>query len=235
MGDGWPTHDVEPGPGCASERLFATRNRRDPLLQLRALFAWVCGQRARPRLGRRRRLILDDASTDGSRDVARALADGDARVAVIQHERNHGHIATYNEGLGQATGDYVVLLSADDMLTRGSLARAAAVMEARPRVGLVYGHPRVIHDEITPARTRGRGVRVWAGVDWISAQCRRGLSCIYSPEVCVRSSIQRAVGGYTPSLPHTGDLEMWLRIAAVADVARVNCDQAYRRGPTEKA
>jgi hypothetical protein len=70
---------------------------------------------------------------------------------------------------------------------------------------------------------------VWRGRDWISAQCRRGLNCIFSPEACVRTSVQHAVGGYTPSLPHSGDLEMWLRIATVADVARVNCDQAYRR------
>jgi hypothetical protein len=37
----------------------------------------------------------------------------------------------------------------------------------------------------------------------------------------VRGSVQRAVGGYRPELPHAGDLEMWLRIAAVSDIAYV--------------
>lgn len=175
-------------------------------------------------------MILDDASTDDTIDVATRLADSDKRVTVVQHERNMGHVPTFNEGLANATGDYVVLISADDMLTRGSLARATAVMEARPDVGLVYGHPVVVYgNNITPARTNGRGARVWQGRDWISAQCRRGVSCIHSPEVCVRASVQRAVGGYTSTLPHSGDLEMWLRIAAVAGIARVNSDQAYRR------
>lgn len=175
-------------------------------------------------------LILDDASTDDSCDVAARLAGSDARVTVIRHDRNAGHIATYNEGLAEASGKYVVLLSPDDMLCRGSLARATAVMEAQPQVGLVYGNPRVIYGyDVGAARTRGRGVRVWGGRDWIARQCRRGLNCIYSPEACVRASVQRAVGGYNPVLPHTGDLEMWLRIASVADIARVNSDQAYRR------
>jgi hypothetical protein len=176
-------------------------------------------------------IVVDDASTDGSAEVARRLADRDPRVRTIRHRKNMGHIATYNEGLEAATGDYVVLLSADDMLTPRSLARATGVMEARTSVGLVYGHPRVVYgDLITPARTRVWGTSVWQGSDWISAQCRRGLSCIYNPEVVVRGSVQRAVGGYSDQLPHTADLEMWLRVASIADVAHIRgSDQAYRR------
>lgn len=174
-------------------------------------------------------LVLNDASTDDSAQVAGRLAARDGRVTLIDHAHNNGHVPTFNEGLSKATGKYIVLISADDMLTPGALARATAVMEARPAVGLVYGHPRVIYDAtVPPARTAGR-VRVWRGIDWVHAQCRRGLSCIYSPEACVRASVQHAVGGYTPSLPHAGDLEMWLRIAAVSDIARVGSDQAYRR------
>jgi len=175
-------------------------------------------------------LILDDASTDESVEVAARFAAADSRVTVLAHPRNIGHIATYNEGLARATGDYIVLLSADDMLTRRSLARATAVMDACPEVGLVYGHPQVVYgSHVTPARTGGPGVRVWEGPDWISAQCHRGTSCIYSPEVCVRAAVHRAAGDYNPALPHTGDLEMWLRIASLGAIARVNSTQAYKR------
>ena len=46
----------------------------------------------------------------------------------------------------------------------------------------------------------------------------------------MRGSVQRAIGGYDPALPHSGDLEMWLRAAAVSDVGRVNgAAQAYYR------
>src|SRR5690348_14990448 len=83
-------------------------------------------------------IVIDDASTDESSEVVRALAASDPRVRAILHRRNCGHIATYNEGLEQATGDYVVLLSADDALPVGSLARATALLETHPSVGLVY-------------------------------------------------------------------------------------------------
>jgi glycosyltransferase involved in cell wall biosynthesis len=176
-------------------------------------------------------LIIDDASPDGSGEVANALSMLDPRVATICHQTNMGHISTYNEGLSQIQGDYVVLLSADDLLTEGALARATAVMEAHPTVGLVYGHPLNFSGLNVPTpNLRVRSWSMWSGSKWIAAQCRRGLSCIYSPEAVVRTRIQMAVGGYSAELPHTADVEMWLRIAAVSDVAHVNGpDQALRR------
>ena len=86
-------------------------------------------------------LIIDDASSDDSADVARKIAARDPRVEVIVHTANKGNIATYNEGLLEwADGDYCVLLSADDRLTPGALRRARDLLDAHPGVGFVYGH-----------------------------------------------------------------------------------------------
>ena len=84
-------------------------------------------------------LVLDDASPDHTAEVGEALAREDRRVTFRRHAANRGHIATYNEGLAWATGDYTLLLSADDLLTPGALGRAVAVLEAHPEVVLAYG------------------------------------------------------------------------------------------------
>ena len=175
-------------------------------------------------------IVIDDCSPDGSGDVVKQLAAADPRIKPILHERNRGHIATYNEGLEQATGDYCVLLSADDALTPGALARATALMEAEPSVGLVYGFPVTFTDEMPPVETKLRNWTVWEGHEWLQRRCREGENCIHNPEVVLRTSVQHAIGGYDPALPHAGDLEMWLRAAAYADVGRVNGPaQAYYR------
>src|SRR5262245_8631151 len=62
-------------------------------------------------------LVIDDCSSDDTPEVAARLAAQDPRVSVRRHEVNRGHIATYNEGLEWASGDYIVLISADDLLT----------------------------------------------------------------------------------------------------------------------
>jgi hypothetical protein len=42
--------------------------------------------------------------------------------------------------------------------------------------------------------------------------------------------MQKRVGGYLKSLPHSGDMEMWLRLAAEGSVGFIDVDQAvYRR------
>lgn len=168
-------------------------------------------------------LIIDDTSSDDTPEVVAQLTR-DPRVEGRRHEVNMGHIATYNEGLLEwAEADYTVLLSADDLLAPGALARAAEVFEANPDVGMVYG--RVVyysdHDDLPSVVAPPSGHTVWSGVDWIEARCRTGQNVLSSPEAVVRTSVQQRVGGYRPDLPHAGDLEMWMRIAAVSDIGYV--------------
>jgi hypothetical protein len=178
-------------------------------------------------------LIIDDASPDDSAQVALRLAAEDERVEARIHEVNQGHIATYNEGLiGWADADYSVLISADDLMTPGSLARATAVMEANPEIGFVYGHAAWWQDDqpLPAPRVKPTGVSVWRGHEWLAIMCALGHNVISSPEVVVRTSVQHKVGGYRPELPHTGDAEMWMRFAVHSDVAYVKgVDQAFYR------
>ncbi len=57
-------------------------------------------------------LVVDDASTDGTRDKLRSL-DGKAGVKVLFHERNQGKGAALRTGFRAATGDVVIVQDAD--------------------------------------------------------------------------------------------------------------------------
>lgn len=175
--------------------------------------------------------IVDDASPDGSGDVAQRIAEAHPNVKLIRNETNLGMVGTFNRGLKQVDSDYVVLISADDRLAPGSLARAAALIEANPRVGLVYGRTQKFADQPKPRPPMPTVTwTTWSGDDWISLQLHRGWSNIASPEAMVRTDVQHEVGYYDPALRHTLDVEMWLRIAAVSDVGHINgVDQAYYR------
>lgn len=170
-------------------------------------------------------IIVDDASTDGSASIAQRLAAADSRIEVVIHDENQGHIRTYNDGLQRVLTPYVALLSADDLLVPGSLARATDLMTNRPEVGMVYGRPLTFTDVARlPKLPRGLGASwtVWSGQEWIGWAARRGRCFILSPEVVMRTAAMRAIGYFNSDLPHSGDLEYWLRLAGQWDVGRVN-------------
>jgi glycosyltransferase involved in cell wall biosynthesis len=169
-------------------------------------------------------LIIDDTSTDDSAEVGRALAEKYDNVEFRRHEVNQGHIATYNEGLLEwADGDYVSLLSADDELTPGSLARSVEIMEAHPRVGMVYGGIEEFGEGIPrKVSSVGRpGSIVYDGHSWLKKRSHQAVNVVPTPGTTLRTSVQREVGGYDPLLTHAGDFEMWLRVAAISDIGYV--------------
>jgi glycosyltransferase involved in cell wall biosynthesis len=179
-------------------------------------------------------LILDDASPDDTPAVAGELTRRDPRVEYRRHETNQGHIATYNEGLlGWASGDCVLLLSADDLLAPGALRRAARVLEEHPEVGLVHGRQVFFGDEPGPAQTPEDTVScptvVLAGEAFVETCCTGGSNPVATPTAVVRTALQHEAGGYSKALPHTADMELWLRLAARSSVARVEAHQAYKR------
>jgi len=58
-------------------------------------------------------VIVDDCSTDGSRDVARGIAEARKEVKLCFHERNMGKGAALRTGFMEATGDFVGVQDAD--------------------------------------------------------------------------------------------------------------------------
>jgi glycosyltransferase involved in cell wall biosynthesis len=175
-------------------------------------------------------LIIDDASTDNSADVAKALTR-DPRVTFRRHGRNHGHIATYNEGIEWLTSDYMLLISADDALVPGALERAARVLDAHPGVSFTYGNQIVFSTESLP-QVEGNepaDFRIITAEALFAQACGGGDNPVPTPTAVVRTSEQKAVGGYRPELPHTGDLEMWLRLATRGDIGVLTARQAMKR------
>src|ERR1700682_2232711 len=178
-------------------------------------------------------LIIDDASPDHTPEVAAELAARDRRVEYRRHSVNLGLVATLNGGLEWTTGDYTLVISADDLLTPGALSRAVRLMDAHPEVGLVYGRAILFKtgESLPQPRTESEecGWQIWDGFDWLEAMFKAGKNCIRSPEVIVRTRLQRELGGYCEELPQTCDWEMWMRFAAHAAVGILDADQAFYR------
>lgn len=180
-------------------------------------------------------LIIDDASPDNTAEVASELVANDKRVLVHRHRINRGHIATYNEGIEWASAEFVLLLSADDYLLPGALARACRLLADSPELGFVFGAAVVLNENGSTEPVHPLGPTVMKSgrltMDGPSFITRSGATNIVpTPTAIVRTELQKFVGGYRHDLPHSGDMEMWMRLAGHAAVGFV-CDYqaAYRQ------
>lgn len=159
-------------------------------------------------------VVIDDASTDGTAEVLRPYA-ADPRVRLVRHEANAGHIRTYNEGLAMARGEFVGLLSADDLcLDPEAVGRQVAMFDADPQVGLVFPAQAYIDDG---------DCLLSVAAPWPDDHVRDGLEefrhLVFTNYVpasgpLVRKTCHERLGYYDERLPHAGDWELWLRLCA---------------------
>jgi glycosyltransferase involved in cell wall biosynthesis len=178
-----------------------------------------------------RLLIIDNASTDGSRQIAEEIAASDSRVTLIFNDENRGFHHSFNRAIDWASADYFVILCADDVLPPGALSLGTAFLDAHPDVAFLYGvEARLTDGLLDPGRCDARTTRfkVVDGTDFIRRTCRDSFCDIGSAAWIIRTAAQKAAGHVRPSL-RTSDFEMYLRLAMVGDVASTNRVLGIRR------
>jgi hypothetical protein len=179
-------------------------------------------------------IIIDNASTDNSVEVARTLAETDGRIEVICHQANLGSHASFNEGIDLARADYFMILCADDLLTSGALRHGIALLDRFHEVSVVLGrHIAPWVGNGTPALPEhSTGWSLTVGDRLIEMCCRKMKFNLPAHAMLVRTSAQKAVGHYRPSVPLLDDLEMALRLARHGSVAELSAPLAITREHT---
>lgn len=164
-------------------------------------------------------VVSDDASRDGSADLAAGL--GDPRIRVLRGRTPVGVAANRNACLQSARGEYVAWLDSDDEYLPGALRRQVAVLDHHPQVVLVHGGGEIVDGD-------GRALPSWPAPfdrDAIerSPEAVRHLSAaneLLTSTVVVRRSAHVAAGPFDPSIGASStDWDMWLRLARHGSVA----------------
>lgn len=163
-------------------------------------------------------LVLDDASTDGSADIARAYARLDARIRVIADKCNRGITARLNQALALTTRPLIARMDADDISEPTRLEKQRAFLDANHDVVLVGTRVLLIDPEGAPLMEMGDALTH----DEIDEGLLNGRGqLVYHPSVMFHAEAARAVGGYDESFRVTSDLDFFLRLAEIGRLANL--------------
>lgn len=90
-------------------------------------------------------VVVDDASTDGSREFFDAWAVEDRRVCVFEGP-GQGLYPGWNAALERAKGEFIYIATSDDLMATDCLEKLHAALCKYPKAGLAYGRLKVFGD-----------------------------------------------------------------------------------------
>lgn len=163
-------------------------------------------------------VISDDASDDATPEVCARFTD--ARLRVVRSDRRLGQAGNWNRCIELATGDYVILLHADDELAPDYLERAVSTLDDNRDIGLVHCAAQHIDSAGNPLTVQSLFERDTIDRDDVILRHLLLDGCVINPAgVLVRRRVYDDVGAFTDRIVWGVDWHMWTRIALRFPVA----------------
>ena len=193
-------------PAPRTSVVLASRNRQESLLRSLDRLVQVSGPPV---------VVVDNGSTDGT---AAAVRDRHPTVEVVELPANAGAVAR-TVGVRQTTTPYVAFADDDSWWEPGALDRAADLLGAHPRVGLVAGRVRMAGDGSLDAVSRKHRAAVLG-----TTPGNPGPDVLSYPAfaVVVRRDAYLSVGGFSPLLFFGGEEHL-----LALDLAAAGWQQVY--------
>ncbi len=174
---------------------------------------------ARQTYGRVELVVIDNASTDESLSRIEEFCKDRPEVRFIANTLNEGLCRAFNRGLGMTTGQYLIDLSADDVLLPHRIERQVAFFENLPdRYGVIFSnaryldpHGRPLHWHY-PVDSAGQTMEQVPSGDVYRDVLERYFIC--TPTMMMRRTVLDALGGYDETLTYE-DFDFWVRSAVM--------------------
>ncbi|MBQ4333278.1 MAG: glycosyltransferase family 2 protein [Clostridia bacterium] len=151
-------------------------------------------------------LIVENGSTDDTRQIAARLEQEDPRIRLLTSEKGVSHAR--NEGVRCATGEYITFLDADDWLLPDAFAFFAAMVREHPACDMVTA--------TTDRLGREGEVTVYEQADMEAALCRflqQPTAYLTVWGKLYRTAFLRDSGvSFDPRLTHAEDSDYLIRL-----------------------
>lgn len=166
-------------------------------------------------------LLVDDASTDNSRQVI--LSYKDSRIKPVFLERNRHVCYTCNVGFQQSKGKYITVMGHDDMWSPDKLEKQVSFLEEHPEYHVCFSWVNIIDENKRIRNGEEQGMYKMFNSDnaraaeWSSSLIVQG-NRLCAPSACMRKSVLEKLGYYRYALVQLQDYDLWLRFLLEGDI-----------------
>lgn len=166
-------------------------------------------------------LVVDDASTDSTRE--KILAYKDTRIKPVFLEKNRLVCYAGNVGFEKASGKYIALTGHDDIWEADKIEKQVSFLEEHPSYGLCFTWVNMIDEYGREANRENDNLYKTFHNDNIgSARWSRKLivenNFFCAPSACIRTEVLKKTGYYRYALVQLQDYDLWLRILKETDI-----------------
>ena len=161
-------------------------------------------------------LALDDGSTDDSLAILKEYESKDPRVKLFTRE-NRGLVATLNELIESAKGRYIARMDGDDICDPDRFEKQVRFMELHPD-HVVVGSSFEKINESGQSIGEFKAPQEHQEIDVMNLA---GHTSICHPTAMIRTTAIRQINGYDPATECAEDLDLWLRIAEIGELANL--------------
>ena len=154
-------------------------------------------------------IIVDDGSTDNTREWLATLDD--ARIRVVRSEHNQGPSAARNIGINVAVAPVLAFLDSDDFYLKERLSVPLAVFDREPDVICTLSSARKEYKDGSTAPALLPDVKLASpAFEWSMICDLVGVECT---SITVRTEHARRIGGFCSELRRTEDREFLIRLS----------------------
>lgn len=152
-------------------------------------------------------LVVNDGAPD-TEELEAVLAPYRDRIVYLKHE-NRGVCAARNTAIRVARGRYLALLDPDDLWEPEYLAVAVGMLENDPAIDAVYSNALLFGDTLNAGKTYmdvcpSEGEVTFESL--VTEQCQVAIFVTARKEAVIRSGL------FDPSIPISGDFDLWVRM-----------------------
>src|SRR5665213_1237651 len=160
-------------------------------------------------------VIIDDCSTDGSREIAQEWRRIDDRVITVFHESNRGISGARNSGFAASSGDFIAFCDADDIWAGDKLESQLESFTRQSDLGVVHSDALIMDSKgkLTGQRYSSlfHGVNQRCSGMLFDEFCRRNFVC--TSTVILRRECLKYAGGFEQRLRSLEDWICWVRVS----------------------